>query len=286
MHRISVYSLMLCLAGVCPAVAVPVYSFSDFAVFSGGKFSTGKNVTIQGPVGALGQIWINNESTTGSVLGAGKVGLGKDVNVLGDVGYVSKFSAHETVAVSGTVFQQSVGDLPGALGAPGFAGVGGSETIQAGSTVSLSPGSYGSLTVGKESTIHLVAGHYVFDSVWLDKESSLLADTATGAVTIEVVGKVSTGKEVSIGSQGAHRIQIISGGNQFYNKENEITADLISFGKLDLASESILQGTAYGDQSVWLGKEVQVLKSTSIPEASTMLLLMSGVGLLRYRRIR
>ena len=276
---------------------------SDFAVLAGGNLSTGKDVRINGQIGAVGNIWLDRDVQVGSVIGMGNVSFSRDVAIDGDVVHHGSYWADRGTTVSGAVTDATASPnswvLPSSTPAS-FTASSGSYWYDKDSDVTLTPGRYGSLSVSKDSTVRLSAGVYDFDHVWFDKNVKLVADTSGGAVTIQAAGNLTIGKDGAFAdASGQHMVDVIVGGNIYLDKNAQVDGRLRAFGNASIDKDSTIGGSLTARGNVWLDKDVRVLGNTAaltsgggaivsaaVPEPAAAALMVAGAVLLAGRPSR
>ena len=147
----------------------------------------------------------------------------------------------------------------------GGSGFGGSES----DTVSLDPGSYGDLTVAKDTTVRFSTGQYVFQSVDLAKEVTFECDTSSGDVIIVVEDGFDADKEFTIENSGSYAVIIhvvdgdfqadknaeieaaivVHSGDIEFAKDAEITGYLLASGDIDFNGSSDVSAPAWNFSS-------------------------------------
>lgn len=259
---------------------------------AGGSVSLGKESNIAGNLHAGGSVWLDDKAETGSITGATRVDIDKHAKVTGNVNYNTSSWVHHDATITGSVNQggASPDQWSGlSVAAPSMSAHGGSTYYASNTTQSLAAGAYGSLSVGKESTLYLSAGTYTFDQLWLDKEVKIEADTSAGDVVLRVVNNLSISKEAQINSSLA-LMSIIVGGNVWIDKESQVEAGLLAGGNVSISKKTELSGRLYAGGNVWLDKEVEVLANASsmggvfdaaasiapVPEPATMAMFVLG----------
>jgi hypothetical protein len=167
-----------------------------------------KHHLVEGDLFANGKINYkpgNNPSThNGNATAVGKIKIQAGNTIDGDV------TSGSTVSNSGDVLgvisendPLSPMPLPNLL----FSAGGDNQTAPKNGTLALAPGTYGNVKALKNATLQLSGGEYFMQTLMLDQTSKLTLDVASEAITINVVGLLSFGKnsevEISPGGDGA-----------------------------------------------------------------------------------
>ena len=269
------------LASVSFGSAIDDISTNNYAVYAGTNISTGNNVSINGNTASGTSTWFaKDNSITGNVYTGTSFSTGKNVSVGGDITYGSSFWMDKDSTVGGNTLQSNINIS--AVELPGITAQNDSMWYKNKSSINLDPGSYGSLSVSKESTIYLSSGVYDFKSIWLDKDIEIVLDTSMGDVIINSVGSFSTGNEVTLTNNGTNGAYIITGQNLTLGNDNNFAATLISNAGVSISKNSFIDGMIYANKDVWISNEVQItgenyLAKSAIPEPATALLLLTSL---------
>jgi hypothetical protein len=285
------------------------------SAYAGGSYGNARNVSITGNVVAASHVSIDKDSTVGTIDAGRDVWLGKsvqsntitagrgvslsnDVTVNGDVYYGSNYWGPSSATVTGSTTRGGNPadwslELPEA---PTFTPNSGSDWYARNSSVSLTPGTYGSLSVDRDSTIRLTAGTYHFASLWLDRGTQFIADTTGGDVIVNLSSSLSTGAEVAMTHAGDGRFSLTAGGNIYLGREAEVDAHLMAFGHATIDAFSKLGGGLYAAGNIHLDQGVSVNGSfmpsggglggqESVPEPATLVTVLAGLTV-AFRRPR
>ncbi len=261
----------------------------DFAVYSGGSFSTARNVQIGGSLGSLGSAWIDRDvNIDGSVVALGGLGIDRDVNIEGNIDYRGSYWANAAATIGGSVTDNATpADWDAmTLTNPGLnTSSRQSLWFSRSSNESLSAGDYGSLSADRNVTLSLSAGEYNFSSLWLGRDSKLSVDTSAGDVMINVVGSWSTDRGFAVENTGSGRVLIQTGRSLSLDRDNFIEAQLTSFGSASIDRDTTIDGTLHAKGNVWLDQGVSVSGAgrvsspvSQVPEPTTVAIL--GLGAL------
>ena len=270
---------ILLLSVTCFSSPIGDVNSSGFAVFSGRNLSTGNNVSIEGNSGAVSTTWLaNNTIVTGNAYTGTSFSAGNNVGVTGNITYGSSFWMGNNSILGGDVIQSTV-NFP-AVNIPSISAANNSLWYKKNSTVDLAPGSYGDLSLSKDSTLYLSSGTYDFSNVWLDKGVEIVLNTSQGDVVINSAGSFSTGQNVKMSGDGISSAYIVSGKDLYLGNNNNITASLISNAGISIDNSSLIDGIIYANKDVWLSNNVQVngisnIARSAIPEPATALLLLT-----------
>ena len=279
--------ILLCTVSVHATMIGP--TASSYTVLTGGTFGTDKEVSIDGLVGAADDIWLAKDTSISSgVYTSSGFGADKNVSIGGDVLYGGSFWADNSAAISGSVLTSPETWNAVSYSNPGISS--GSESLwyARNSTVTLTPGSYSNLSVDRGSTVYLSAGDYTFNSVWLDSDVRVIADTSAGAVTFSSAAGLSTGSDLTIERNGSNILIVQSGTSMSLGDHAVIDAALRSWGTMDIGKESTIAGTLYAADDLWLSKQVIIdgsaVPMVPIPEPATLVMLAAGAVVLSRRK--
>lgn len=283
------------------------------AAYTGETFGADRNVTVTGRIVAGRDVSIDRESVVGAIDSARDVWLGTSavsqsisatrnvslssgVGVGGSVSYGNSYWASSSANVSGPVSQGAspVNWSTIARTTPAFTHAAGSQWYAQSSDFALDPGTYGSLSVDKESTLRLTAGVYNFNNLWIDRETHIIADTTGGAVMINLAGSLSTGREVVFETIGDGTMTFQTGGDIYLGREAQIEANLVAFGHVNVDAFSRINGGMYAAGNVWLDQGVNVSGGfggsggnagapTDVPEPASLTTALVGLALIARR---
>jgi hypothetical protein len=166
-------------------------------VFSGGNVVVNPFGQVQGNVGARGSVTLNTPVNPG---------------VTGNVVYGTTFNQGPFTGVGGSVTQGSVSVNPAAYthttvpGADAFSAGGANVSVGTFQSLTLAPGSYGSLTLSGSSTLTLTSGNYFFTSINTPGPFGFAVinfDLTKGPINVFVTGNItlvnSTEENVLVG---------------------------------------------------------------------------------------
>ncbi len=281
---------------------------NDASVWAGGSLSTGRDVTINGSI--AGQtIWMDtNTQVTGSSWSEGSTSFGSNVVFGGDInaGSVSVNSGSQiagnvyhggsawvanNASVGGSVtYSEHVTDFDSSSAPIDLSFNAGSGSIwhSKGSSVNMDAGSYGSLSVDKDSVIYLTSGTYEFSSIWLGQKTRIVADTSNGEVVVNVAGSLSLDRDFILEGNAADIIFNV-GGNASLSRNTSFTGSLIADGGISIDRDSRIDGIAWAQGNIWLDRNTTIGGtapmsmggggSGSIPEPASLAMLGLGAVL-------
>ena len=163
-------------------------------VFSGADISVRYRVRIDDLIHAQGSFYVMSDSILNdSVQAISAVTIRERVTVSGDVTSSGSLNISSNAQIRGT---SSQGDLPHTWAAPTVqepAYVPGSTPVNVSQnqTDSITPGSYGNISLGHGATLVLTAGTYRFASINTGNDGRIRLDDTQGRVTVYVDGAVS-----------------------------------------------------------------------------------------------
>lgn len=219
--------------------------FDDHFKVVGGKVGSDNNVTIGGVSnvetavggGTIFTAVSSNSQFNGNIIFSGNAILGIGTKVFGDVDLGGQADIRASVQITGDLTaaggylpipaSASIGSItdppppPAAYMAPVLPAKmviadlsGESDHIVApGTTFTLAPGSYKTVSAGPNSKMTLTAGIYYVDSLTLGGSSSLILDVAGGDIELYVVGDVNYGPKVK-----ASMINGVEAASKFYTE--------------------------------------------------------------------
>ncbi len=298
--------LCSCVFSTCTWAAL-LTDMGDFTLLSGGDLLIGRDSYIDGNIGAArhavigshvivngsfyteGTLAIGKNSQVGSLDSGADALLGKDSHILGNLTYGGQLWAHHTAVIEGSVSNSTSGWTAPALSAPSPSTSGvDAVTVTSHASETLSPGDYGSLTLGHSATLSLSPGVYNLSELHLDRDASILADTSGGEVILNIAATMDGDSSITLLGQGQHRLTIHSGSDLAIGSFSVVDADLFSFGTLSVGRNGNLAGHFYGDSGLYLDHGVQLATPTpqTAVEPATVLLLTGGASMLTIRRGR
>jgi len=271
-------------------------------VIAGRSASFDKQTEIESTIHAQRDVWLDDKVKTAGIVGSTRVDIDKQAQVEGDVVYGTNVWIHSNAQVAGGVTQGTATPdawVPPTMNMPLLnTGGGANQYFSKNSDQSLAPGSYGSLSVDKDSTLRLSAGTYTFSSMWLGKNVKLEADTSSGAVEIHILNDLSTDKDVDFDSSD-ELMALVVGRNASFGKENVIEAGLMASNNVHVSEKSKLYGQLLAGRNAWVDKQVEILgynaslpmggptvATAPIPEPAsfaTLTLLVSAAFMIRSR---
>ncbi|MCG3157352.1 MAG: hypothetical protein DKINENOH_03984 [bacterium] len=127
----------------------------------------------------------------------GDITIYRDNTIAGDV--ISNASIHldPRSTVTGATIEHAA-RLPLPLPDPVFTAGGNNVVVAKKGSRSLTPGSYGNVTVGKSGKLYLRAGEYYWTSLRLGQSSEILMDLSEGSLQVNIVGSLTTGDDAVI----------------------------------------------------------------------------------------
>jgi len=193
------------------------------------QFKTGKPSTYSGNLTAVGEVTIHTKNTVN-----GSIKAGDEVNV------------NRKAMVNGTIDENyPVAEIP--LPNPAFPAEGNDYAVPINGTLSLPPGSYGNVMVGKNATLQLghngISGEYFFNMLQTNQKSVLAIDVTQGEVEINVVRKLDFDKQVKV---------VISSGD---DDSDEVTFTTLQKSRLTIGDKARVLGEIIAaDAAVTLAK--------------------------------
>lgn len=262
-------------------------------VSAGGAVSLNRDAAVGGTVDSGGRVWLDRDARTGAIRADGAVSISRNARVEGPVSHGGAFWADRHATITGPVAEDSA-DARRWHGAarptPDLEAGGPNHWVARHRTLDLAPGTYGSLSMDRATTLRLTAGAYDFSGVWLGREARIVADTAAGAVRINVAGDLTVDRQVRFDAE-ADLFEVRAGRSIHVGRDSDIRASLISFGDASIDRDTVLGGQVYADRSLWLDRGVHVLGTplaggdTAIPEpASALIMGLGGLAMTRRRR--
>lgn len=126
---------------------------------------------------------IGNDASTGSILSVGPVTVLDRAHV-GSITSAGSVTVSSTAVVGGPITPFTPVTLPALPGLPTFPAAQPGFTLTAGQTRTLSPGSYGTVTLNSQSTLILAAGDYFFRDLTINAQVNVRV-TATTRVFVQ-----------------------------------------------------------------------------------------------------
>jgi len=308
----GIYSGASASLGNNSSVAGRVQAVSDVGVGNGvgvGRVDAGRDISVSS--GAVtGGLRAGDDVSIGSATVNGDVHAGDDGSlngngvIHGNVTYGDKFSRSKSSVVDGTVAQGTAespdlaNDGPDSFQTtlrecPTFTCGSTNLYYDSGQTVTLAPGSYGTLSVGADATLYLSAGVYDFANIWLDGSVRIIADTTGGDVVVNSYEDLGTGSGVNFSVNGTGKLVFQARNDLDIGRDSTIQADLLAFNDLRIDRDTSITGFLYATGGIWLDYGVNVMGGGSaamvaggqVPEPGTLAVLALG-GLTMLTRLR
>lgn len=172
---------------------------------SEGNVQIKEDVILEGDITAGGNVELKERSLIqGDVVSGGNVLLKEGVMVEGDVVAAGEVELRAGAVVGGVIVQNvNVAAIPPISPVTFSLTAGGADIeIGAGTTLDLTPGSYGELLGKAGVTLNLSSGQYAFDRFHIGEDSIVNFDLRGGTITIDVVGNLQLNEEVQMFSGG------------------------------------------------------------------------------------
>ncbi len=285
---------LFALAGIVVASSAHASVINDYVVFSGGGIHVGVGTTVNGRIGAYGNIDFNGATAlNGNMEGKGNVALANGVTINGNITNPGSFThGSGTTWTSRTAANPSLPALPSAsvfsAGVTNF-------SVANGGTLNFTPGSYGTAQLGGAAHLNINgAGDYYFAGLTSGNGLNLTVNANNGLVRIFVVGQVNFGGCTVVINNG--------NANNFYLETAfTTTGNLNAFksgggtfwqGTVFAPKGDIMVGAGSGPGSVtghlWSGTFVDIQHGMDIQDipAPGAGLLLAASGLIATRRRR
>lgn len=213
-----------------------LYATSQLAVDDYARVLDGSGYATVGSAGTLGTnvgVW----AQTGSILSSGNVVLRDNAHVNGDLWTAGVAQPQAGTAITGQLQEHAAISTSGLSCAviPLPTSNSGNIVAQSGQTISLSAGSYGSVTINQSGTVKLVSGTYYLDSLSVEPQSTLSLDLTAGPIRIYVrTALAQRGKVIEVGG-GAERLLVVYYGTSEAPVERSFPGTLVApNGKVNL----------------------------------------------------
>jgi hypothetical protein len=134
--------------------------------------------------------------------------------------------------VTGTIVQSAAPAV--ALPTVSVTASGSDVTVANNGTLTLAPGSYGKLKVGKNATLSLTSGSYTFEDVKLEDGARVEASITTGPVVINIEGKLDAKDDVVVvplpfGEADSRYVVFRVAGNKVdFGKDSQVAAQIVA----------------------------------------------------------
>jgi len=224
-------------------------AYVEQAVGSGGKYSAGTKAQVGASATANGACNMAGGASVGADLDCGgNAAMGTKAQVKGDL--TAAGSVHMTggASVGGTVTAQGKPKAysPAKLPPATTFTTGGAKVARAGGSVAtLAPGSYGAVSVGTKSTLHLSAGDYYLDSLAVSGGSKVIVDLSGGRLRLFVSGNLALGTKARVVLNGGAPSRVMTEVHgKFSLSGGAVWAGLVFAPKGDIAlgTKAQLQG--------------------------------------------
>lgn len=187
----------------------------------------------------------DSDMTAGS-----QISVGRNNTVNGDITSPSVSLGNNTV-VNGTVTETTV--LAELLPSLSYSAGGTNISVPASGTLSLVPGSYGSLTVGDAATLVLSSGDYYFNSILINQDAIISIDIATGPVSINSTTQIIMQEDLTMdmipgGDDESEYLKIQSLTDIFVQDGSKILGQLIApQGQINIGDDVTFRGSVCAD---------------------------------------
>jgi len=259
--------------------------------YSDGRIRVGKESFVQGRLISSGSMSLSNFTETGSLDSSQCLRIGAGSVVHGHVAYAGEYFVSPSAVIEGSVSTSpdSWQLLP--VGIPGFSEVVG-DSLKYGQGVSetITPGSYDSLSAAAGATLYLTAGSYNFNSVKLDSDVKVIADTTAGEVNIICGGKFTTSGNVIFEDSIDGGFNVYSGGNMSLGLNNNLAARLRCYSNMNVTRDTYINGSVYSSGDIRLGARVVIDNNeyaesiAMVPEPASIALLTGSLLWVARRR--
>ncbi len=206
-------------------------------------FHAGSSISIERTKQTPSRGWIHSNGTVTfkrgdpstyevDITAVGKVTLVGDENTIdGDVFTASTITNNEGSVITGAAVS---GAAISSIALPSLSYSGGTinHTIAKGKSLTLAPGSYGTVTINKTATLKLSSGTYNFAKLLNSgSDATIIFDVSSGPITINVVTSLTIAKDMEF--------RVLPGGE---SNSEMVTVNTMQTAKLSLGAESYLLG--------------------------------------------
>ena len=207
-----------------------------------GETNLKNSAQVAGNIESGGSIMMNNASFAGmNVLSGSDVTLRSRVRVDGDVSAAGEVDVHRNASVGGSIAENVLPPELDNVVLPrfGFSSPRPDIEVPRGTSLSLSPGNFGTLDLKANAIVTLDVGDYTFEEINGANNSTIAPDVSAGSVTVYVSGNFTTGQGFRLSSDGlASEVAAL---NILVQTEGL---------RVDLGGESVLAGTILAPQAV------------------------------------
>ncbi len=237
-------------------------------------FLADKFVNIKGQRNSKGNIHSNrdivffncrNSTHTGNLTAVDDIFIGRRNTIVGDVTAGDRIKNFGTVTGSINI-NTAVVEVP--LPSLSFSAGGSNETVRKGSSLTLSPGSYGKVQVRKRGTLFLSCGDYFMETFILKKSSVLSINVTGGPVNINLVDKLNFGRNVEV---------VITPSGE--SGTDQVTFNSLQHTYLKIGSRSKVLGTIVAPKAVVLFLRYAQFKGSVFAKAISV---FNGVTFLHH----
>lgn len=231
------------------------------------RIIVGKNTVVNGSLLSDQNIELYKDSRVSQdVLSKRKVRLFKNSQVDGDVTAGKSVSLGSGASVGGVIAENT--NVPSAPIRPGVDftvdAYGDNVFVRKGKTLNLSPGNYGKLWVGKNATLKLSSGRYVFTQFEINKSATVKLTIDGDPILIDVDKRIWMGAESSmdiIGGDSADILLRVAQGTVVLDKQGSYFGTFVApHGHIVIGKEAKITGALYGGKKIHIGSGT-VLKS-------------------------
>lgn len=171
--------------------------FSRLTIGRGFVILASEEVEIKGNVFSEGEIHCNNDiefkkgepgSHKGNLTAVDDIKIKRENTIDGNALAGDELSISEDATVTGMAAEQPVAAI--LLPEFSFAAGGENKIVPKNGTLTLAPGTYGNVEVGKKATLFLSAGDYFVNTLDFDDKALLSIDVSAGPVNVNIVHKL------------------------------------------------------------------------------------------------
>ncbi|MBI1936984.1 MAG: DUF5011 domain-containing protein [Ignavibacteriales bacterium] len=241
----------------------PAALASPYLLLADKNINSDKNVNATGNIHSNGKVTLDKgpANYTSDITSVNKIDIKKDAAVNGNVTSGNKVSLDKNVVVNGVVTQNGVVNtvlLPSLTYATPPSNddedcnIGEDVKVEQNQTLTLLPGTYDKVEVKKGGSLTLTGGVYLICKIKLEDNSTLTADVSAGEISINTIGDVHFGANVTTtllpwGESDSRYLTINTLKNINVGKESRVIGSLTApYGNVHLDKDAYFRGSIIG----------------------------------------